>query len=98
MIRYHIEQRHLEHRGRSFHFVSYEGQPGHVGRGQPATEAAWYLMTEGKRREVMPHDPAQPAEMVELALMAWLDAHAFGATEVARILPRNSRRNRGAGA
>lgn len=98
MIRYHIEQRHIIHRGRTFHFVSYDGQPAHAGRGEPATTPTWYLMTEGKRREVMPHDPAQPAETVDVALMAWLDHHAFGAAEVARIVPRNSRRSRGAGA
>ncbi len=98
MIRYHIEQRHLVHRGRTFHFVSYDGQPGHAGRGLPATEPTWYLMAEGKRREVMPHTPGEPAEAVDLLLMAWLDENAFGGVEAVRIAPHNSRRKRSAGA
>ena len=96
MIRYTIEQRHIIHRGRTFHFVSYDGQPAHVGKGQPATTPTWYLMAEGKRCEVMPHLPGQPAEAVDVALTAWLDANAFGAAEPARIEPRNSRRAGGA--
>ena len=51
-------------------------------------------MTEGKRHEVMPHQPGDEAERVDLALMAWLDEHAFGGVEAARIAPRNSRRQR----
>lgn len=94
MIRYHIEQRHIVHRGRTFHFVSYDGQPAHTGRNQPATEPTWYLMTEGKRHEVMPHQPGDAAEQVDLALMAWLDENAFGGAEPTRIAPHNSRRSR----
>jgi hypothetical protein len=51
-------------------------------------------MTEGKRHEVMPHQPGEPAEAVDLALLAWLDEHAFGGTEPVRIAPHNSRRSR----
>lgn len=96
MIRYTIEQRHLIHRGRSFHFVSYDGQPGNAGKGMAATAPAWYLMTEGKRREVMPHVPGQPEDVVDIALVAWLDENAFGGAAPSRSAPIARRRARGA--
>jgi hypothetical protein len=42
----------------------------------------------------MPHQPGDAAEQVDLALMAWLDEHAFGGAEPTRIAPHNSRRSR----
>ena len=72
-----IEQRRLTHRGREFHFVSYEAQPGNVNRSIPATGPCWFLMSAGKRWNVMPHDPGQPEAQLDNQLTAWLEKHIF---------------------
>ncbi len=78
MSSHKVEQRRLHHRGREFHFVSYEAQLGNERRGEPAIPPMWYLMIEGKRCPVLPHVPGQ--ELIELdgALLRWLDEQVFG--------------------
>jgi len=73
-----VEQRRLSHRGREFHFVSYDAQIANERRGVEAVPPMWYLMNEGKRRPVLPHVPGQ--ELVELddALLRWVDEQVFG--------------------
>lgn len=73
-----VEQRRLLHRGREFHFVSYDGVPANVKRGQPATLPAWWLMNAGTRWEVMPFQPGPDAAALDRDFTAWLDAHVFG--------------------
>jgi hypothetical protein len=75
--RYRVEQRRITHRGRTFHFVSYEGQPGNEARNQPATVAAWFLVSGGYRREVMPQQPDQDVEELDRMLAEWLETHVF---------------------
>jgi hypothetical protein len=72
-----VEQRRLQHRGREFHFVSYDGRPANFKRAQPATTPAWWLMSAGTRWEVMPFHPGRDAAELDLAFTAWLDAHVF---------------------
>lgn len=75
MSAYKTSQRRVMHGGREYHFVSYEGLPANPRRGSPATEAAWFLMSAGKRWPVMP-EVANLSEMeLDLRLHAWLDAH-----------------------
>ena len=78
------EQRRLTHRGREFHFVSYEAQVANERRGQPAIPAMWYLMNEGKRRPVLPHVPGQEPIELDGALLRWVDEQVFGGTLAAR--------------
>lgn len=72
-----IAQRHLTHRGRRFHFVSYEGQLGNPGRRLAPVAPAWFLMSAGKRWEVMPHDPEQQPDELDRLLTEWLESHVF---------------------
>jgi hypothetical protein len=72
-----VEQRRLEHRGREFHFVSYDGRPANAKQALPATGPAWWLMSAGTRWEVMPFHPDQDETKLEHAFRAWLDANAF---------------------
>jgi hypothetical protein len=72
MNKHKVEQRRLVFKGREFHFVSYEGQVANAARAIEATEASWFLMSAGKRWEVMPHSPDQEALEVDKRLMAWL--------------------------
>jgi len=87
---YRSEQRRLTHRGREFHFVSYEGHPANQRRGETAMPAMWYLMFEGKRTAVTPQVSGQDAADLDRSLVAWLDAQVFGA-------PRNTAPGRRAG-
>lgn len=79
-----VEQRRLEHRGREFHFVSYEGLPANPKRNQPATPPTWWLMGAGARWEVMPFHPERDEGELQRALTAWLDTHVF-ATHTERV-------------
>lgn len=71
------EQRRLHHRGRGFHFVSYDGVEANPKRAREATAPAWWLMSAGTRWEVMPYHPDWDAEELDRALTAWLDANVF---------------------
>jgi hypothetical protein len=77
MVAYRNEQRRLHHRGRTFHFVSYEGRPANAKRLELATEPAWFLMQGGRRWEVMAYVVGQPETELDSQLAAWLDAHVF---------------------
>jgi hypothetical protein len=81
MSSYKTGQRRVVHRGREFHFVSYEGTPANPRNQKPATQAAWYLMCAGKRWEVIAQVGDQSDSALELALHTWLDANIFGITE-----------------
>lgn len=72
-----VEQVRLFYRGRQFHFVSCEGQPGNPKRDLPPTGPAWFLMSEGTRWEVMPFEPGQEREGLDQRFTAWLDEHVF---------------------
>ncbi len=75
------EQRRVQHRGREFHFVSYDGIPANEKRAQPATLPAWWLMSAGTRFEVMPFHPGRDGAELDREFAAWLDAHVFPSPE-----------------
>jgi hypothetical protein len=77
MSKHTVEQVRLTHRGREFHFVSYEGQLENLKKNQPATDPAWFLMSAGTRWEVMPHQPHQAREELDRLFTAWLERHVF---------------------
>ena len=77
MSAYRTLQHRLVHRGQTFHFVSYEGQPADVKRLQPAMPPSWYLMLAGKRWMVVPQvSETTPAEL-DRQFGEWLDVHVF---------------------
>ncbi len=80
MSRQLVEQIRLHHRGRNFHFVCYEGNPGNPRRNLPATAPAWFLMSEGTRWEVMAFQPDQERDVLDKQFAAWLDDHVFRTT------------------
>ncbi len=77
MSNFKSEQRRIVHRGREFHFVSYEGRLASERRKEEAMPPMWYLMSEGKRCPVMPHVPGQEALELDNALIQWVDDNAF---------------------
>jgi hypothetical protein len=74
---YKTQQHRLVHRGRAFHFVSYEGQPADMKKQTDAVPPSWYVMLGGKRWSVMVQAiEAEPAELDRL-FGQWLDVHVF---------------------
>ena len=52
--------------------MSYEGRNANPARKQEAIDDAWFLMSSGRRWEVMPHRVGDDAEDVDRRLVAWL--------------------------
>lgn len=77
MAAYQNKQRYVIHRGREFHFVSYEGTRADPRRNVDATPPTWFLLSAGKRWAVMPHVADQPDDDVDAALVAWLESAVF---------------------
>ena len=77
MTAFRTEQRYVFHRGREFHFVSYEGQPADVRKAIGATPPTWYLLNAGKRWAVVPLMADESADDIERRLIEWLDVNVF---------------------
>ena len=71
------EQRRLTHRGRTFHFVSYEAQPGNVAKNVPAMPATWYLLSYGNRWPAIPLQEGHGEAELDALLSEWLESHVF---------------------
>jgi len=67
------------HRGRSFHFVSYEATAAHPGRHTLELPNTWFLVSSGNRWPAIPHVSGQPISELESELVAWLDRVVFAA-------------------
>ena len=80
MSAYKVQQRYLSHRGRSFHFVSYEGHPANPAKQTHAQPPCWYLIASGKRWHVMVQEPSQTSDQCDRRFMAWLDENVFRAS------------------
>lgn len=77
MSSYKTNQRRVRHRGREFHFVSYEGVAANPRLGSPATQATWFLMCAGKRWDVMLEQADVSETDLDLQLSNWLDVNIF---------------------
>ena len=77
MSKVKTEQRRVTLKGRDFHFVSYEAEPGNPARQRPAVIAAWFLMSAGKRWQAVPHEPDQDPRELDLLLTQWLEHNIF---------------------
>ncbi len=77
MSSYRPDQRRLTHRGRAFHFVSYEGHPADPRREVEAQGPTWFLMGPNKRWPVMPQVDAHSDDEVDVRLRAWLETNVF---------------------
>lgn len=87
MTKYKNEQRRLAHRGRSFHFISYDAQDADPKRKQLAMPATWYLESSGNRWPSIPHTPEQPDVELDAQLAAWLEAVVFAPAPPKAPLP-----------
>ena len=65
------------HRGRQFHFVSYDATPANERRGEEAVPAMWYLMNEGKRHQAILLRKEQDPEELDRELVDWLGREIF---------------------
>ena len=83
MSSYKTQQHRLVHRGRPFHFVSYEGQAADMKRQTAAVPPTWYVMLAGKRWAVVTQAAeVEPAEL-ERQFAVWLDENVFSAAPAA---------------
>lgn len=80
------QQRHLTIRGRTFHFVSYQGSRGNAQRAQLPYPAMWYLMVEGRRCPVLPCDSNLSSTELDAALSAWAEDNAVGPVQSAHLV------------
>ena len=71
------EQRRLSHRGRDFHFVSYEARPANLARKEDAMPDTWYLVSTNNRWPAIPLLPDQPEPELIAALVLWLETSVF---------------------
>jgi hypothetical protein len=90
---YKTDQCRLVHRGKEFHFVSYEGHGANPAKNEIAVPAMWCLMMAGRRHEVMPQLAGQEESDRDHLLTAWLESNAFGP---APVPPRAAPRRRSA--
>jgi hypothetical protein len=77
MAAFRNEHRWFTHRGRSFHFLSYEAQAANPRKNLPAVPATWYLLGSSNRWSAIPVEPGQPEEALDAQLAEWLDAEVF---------------------
>lgn len=73
------EQRHLQFRGRVFHFISYEAHDARPSQDVEAMPATWYLIGANHRWPAIAHDPDQDSLETDALLTAWLETHVFAA-------------------
>ena len=69
---YRVQQRQIIYRSKAYQFVSYDGLPADAARGHTASSAAWFLMSAGKRWEVMPQLVGQDEVELDRTLLDWL--------------------------
>ena len=77
MSGYKTDQLHVIHRVRSFHFVSYEGKHADPAKSVVAVPPTWFLMSAGKRWEVMTQFDSEVAGDIEAHLVKWLEDNVF---------------------
>ena len=89
MSAYKTDQYHVVHRGRRFHFVSYEARQENPRTGESAMPATWFLMCAGKRWPVVAQVEDQSPEILVAALTRWLDDTVFvtGASDRRAVQP-----------
>lgn len=96
MSAYKTDQLHLVHRGRKFHFVSYEARQANLKTGETAMPASWFLMCSGKRMPAIAQVQDQTPEAIVAALTRWLDETVFlsDTNEPARVVAARPPRRR----
>ncbi len=71
------EQRRLDHRGRSFLFVSYDAEDPRASKTAPARGPTWYLVSSNNRWPAVPYRIGQPLPEVDALCIAWLEDVVF---------------------
>lgn len=77
---YKTDQHHVIHRGRKYHFVSYEARLPNPKTGDAGLPASWFLIRAGKRWPAFPALPDQDPQAIFAAFTAWLDENVLAAT------------------
>ena len=80
MSSHKTDQHHVIHRGRKYHFVSYEARLPNPKTGDAGLPATWFLIRAGKRWPAFPELPDQDPEAIFSAFTTWLDDNVLTAT------------------
>ena len=94
MSNYKTDQCRLLHRGKEFHFVSYEAHEANAARNEIAAPAMWFLMRAGHRHAVMPQVAGQEPLERDRLLADWLDAEVFAGPPAVVPVPRAAPKRR----
>lgn len=78
MAAFRHEQHRVTHRGRAFHFISYEETAANPARHVEARPDTWFLVSSGNRWPAIPLVPGQAVAELESQLVAWLESTVFG--------------------
>jgi hypothetical protein len=70
---YKVQQRQIVHRGRVFHFVSYENPRTQAVPDELSSSATWFLMSAGTRWGVRPQIAGEEPEDTDRRLVEWLE-------------------------
>lgn len=81
------EQRRLDHRGRSFLFVSYEAEDLPKRSVAPRRGPTWYLVSANHRWPAVPYRLGQALEEVDMLCIAWLEEVVFASAAPAPAEP-----------
>jgi hypothetical protein len=71
------EQRHIQLRGKVFHFISYEAHDAIPSKKVQAMPATWYLISANNRWPAIPHVADQDPMEVDDLLTEWLEEHVL---------------------
>jgi len=77
MATFRHEQHRVNHRGRAFHFVSYEATDANPARQVEARPDTWFLVSSGNRWPAIPLVSGLAVTELDTQLVAWLEAAVF---------------------
>lgn len=77
MAKFRHDHHRLTHRGRAFHFISYEATAAHPGRQIEARPDTWFLVSANHRWPAIPHVAGLDVEELEAQLVGWLESEVF---------------------
>jgi hypothetical protein len=86
------EQRRLDHRGRSFLFVSYDSEDRPKRSVEPPRGPTWYLVSANHRWPAVPYRSGQNIEEVDALCIAWLEEVVFASVAAVPAAPEPAQR------
>lgn len=77
MATYRNQHHRLTHRGRAFHFISYQATAAQPARQIEARPDTWFLVSANHRWAAIPQVPGRNVDELEARLVEWLESEVF---------------------